>query len=89
MQNPFHWQEVVFNLPSALNYDLGLPRVRLVRHDTKRAAEIISFFDDGRVHVPAGGLTHAALHRVCTGLQYLANQIALRKHRFPSSRPGA
>jgi hypothetical protein len=27
MKNPFHWQEVVLNLPSALNYDPGLPRV--------------------------------------------------------------
>jgi hypothetical protein len=85
MKNPFHWQEVVFNLPSALNYDPGLPRVRLVRHNTKRSAEIISFFDDGRVHGPAGRLTHTALHKACTGLQYLGNQIALRKNRFHSS----
>jgi hypothetical protein len=85
MQNPFLWQEVVLNLPSAPNYDPGLPRVRLVRHDTKRAADF--FFDDGRVHGPAGGLNHAALHRACTGLQHLGNKIALRKHRIPSSRP--
>jgi hypothetical protein len=62
MQNPFHWQEVVLNLPSALNYDPGLPRVRLVRFDTKRTVEFYFIFDDGRVHGPAGGLTHAALH---------------------------
>jgi hypothetical protein len=60
-----------------------------VRHDTKRAAENISFFDDRRVHGPAGGLTHTALHKACTGLQYLGNQIALQNHRFLSSRSSA
>jgi hypothetical protein len=38
MQNHVHWQEVILNVPSALNYDPGLPCVRLVRHDNKRAA---------------------------------------------------
>ena len=66
VQNPFDWHEVVLNLPSAIKYHPGLPLVRLVRKDNKRAAEIIYFFDDGRVHGPACGFFHAAIHRDCT-----------------------
>ena len=83
--NLFHWHDVVLNLPSSINYDPGLPRVLLVQKDNKRAF----FFDDGRVHGPAGGLVHAALHRSFTGLQYLGNQIDLRNYLLTSSRPSA
>ena len=66
VQNPFHWHDVGLNLPSVINCDPGLPRVLLVRKDNKIPAEIIYFFDDGRVHGPAGVLVHAELHRACT-----------------------
>ena len=51
VQNSFHWNEVFLNIPSAINYDPGLPRVRLVRQDSKRAAEIIPFFTTERYMV--------------------------------------
>ena len=71
VQYPFHWHEVVLNLPSAINYDPGLTRVKIVPEDNKGAEESIYFFDDGRAHGPAGGLFNTALHTVWTGLRYL------------------
>ena len=85
VQNPFHWYEVVFKLPSAINYDQDLPCVQLVQKDNKILAEINLFFGNGRVHSPAGGLVHAAFRRSFTVLQYLGNLFALRKYRLPSS----
>ena len=64
VQYPFHWHEVVLNLPSAINYDPGLTRVKIVPEDNKGAEESIYFFDDGRAHGPAGGLFNTALHTV-------------------------
>ena len=89
MQSPFHWNEVALSLPREINHNPVLARVRLVRTDNKRAAEIIYLFDEKRVHGPAGGLFRARLQRASTGIQYLGNQIALRKYRVPSSRPSA
>ena len=89
MQNNFNRRKVVLGLPSWINYDPGLTHVWLIQRDNNKASGIVSFFDVGRVHGPAGGLVNATLRRACTGLQYLGIQISLRKYQLPSSRPSS
>ena len=48
LANPFHWDRVVFNLPGSKGYRADLPWVMKIRWDSKLAAEVFVYVDDGR-----------------------------------------
>ena len=87
--NAFGWDRVVLNLPGDPAYDPGRPRVMKQRSDEMLAADIVTFYDDGRVFGPTELLTHQALRQATARLQHWGNQDAARKRRPLSQRPGA
>ena len=87
--NAFSWAEVVLNLPGDPLYDPGRPRVMKRRIDGLLAADVVSFYDDGRVFGPTELLAKQALRQATSRLQFLGNQDAARKRRPLSQRPGA
>ena len=47
--NAFGWERVALNLPGDPLYNPGRPRVMKLRSDGLLAADIVTFYDDGRV----------------------------------------
>ena len=80
--NPFHWNEVIFNLPGSPSYKPHLPRVYKWNKETNSIACDCKFFcDDFRLIGPTLQLTQAATHRLETTMSYLGIQDATRKRR--------
>jgi hypothetical protein len=52
LDNPFHWEKVVFNLPGSKGYQADLPWVMKIRSDGELAAEVFVYVDDGRAIGP-------------------------------------
>ena len=49
VENPFHWAEVVLDLPPDIKYDRSLPRVMKLRNDGELARNEATYVDD--IHV--------------------------------------
>jgi hypothetical protein len=58
--NPFHWERVVMNLPGSTGYQAGLPWVMKVRWDSRLAAKVFVYVDDGQPTGPTEFLTWQA-----------------------------
>lgn len=87
--NPFGWASIELNLPGSLTYDPGKTSFAKYRSNSEPSAELVVYFDDGRVMVSNELVTCQALRQVTAGLQYLGNQDAARKRCKPSQNPGA
>ena len=49
LNNPFHWDKVVWNLPGSTGYQADLPWVMKIRQDGHLLEEIFVYVDDGWV----------------------------------------
>ena len=87
--NAFGWTRIELNLPGDPSYDPGRPRVMKQRSDGLLAADVVTFYDDGRVFGPTELIARQALRQATAHLQRLGNQDAARKRRPLSQRPGA
>ena len=56
VENAFGWACVALNLPGDALYDPGRPRVMKQRFDGLLAADVVTFYDDGRVFGPTESL---------------------------------
>ena len=88
-EGAFGWTRVVLNLPGMDNYDPGRPRVMKQLDSGDLAADVIVYFDDGRVFGSTEALTQKAMRQITANLQHLGNQDAARKRREISQRTGA
>ena len=84
----FVWVRTKLNLPGMDDYDPFRPSVMKLRPDNRLAADIIAFYDDGRVFGPDAALARQALRQIVSRMQYYGNQDAARKRRDVSLRPG-
>jgi hypothetical protein len=85
----FQWKHVELNLPGSVHYNPVLSCIRKVWDDGLAAADMVAFFDDGRVFGPTRSLVSSALCQVTSRIQARGNQDAARKRREISLRPGA
>ena len=88
-KNAFAWEAVALNLPGSLEYNPALPRVRKITLNGDLAADLVTFYDDGRVFGPDEVTACRAIRQMTAKLQWLGNQDAARKRRAVSQRPGA
>ena len=86
--NPFHWEEVVFNLPGSAGYNASLPWVMKIRWDGDLAAEVFVYVDDGRGVGPTKYLAWRAVRAYAAGCTRRGVQDASRKRTLPSQAPG-
>jgi hypothetical protein len=70
------------------DYDPSRPSVMKLRPGNRLAADIIAFYDDGRVFGPDAALARQALRQIVSRMQYYGNQDAARKRRDVGLRPG-
>jgi hypothetical protein len=75
--NPFQWDSVQLNSPGNPIYDPSIPHVPLIHTSGAVASGVITFFDDGRVYAVDKLLTHDALRRMCSLLQYYSIKMPL------------
>jgi hypothetical protein len=87
--NPYHWAEVVCNMPGTKDYDPGKPWVFKVRFDGELACEVYIFIDDCRICAPTARLAWEAGSRLAKLITKYGLQVALRKFRPPSQKPSA
>ena len=52
-ENLFRWNKVILNLPGMDKYDPSKPWVYEVRQDSKMAADLFFYIDDGRPTTPS------------------------------------
>ena len=103
IDNPFHWERVVLNLPCSLTYDPSLPRVLKLRNDNELATDQKTYVDD--IHVVGRSLgkycrrtkeknsqvlnrTQQACKRLRSLMNNAGSQAADRKYRDISFTPG-
>ena len=90
LDNPLRWDEVLMNLPGAVNYDPSKPWV--YRWDSQNQC-IASFFgtyiDDIRTVGGSEKIARDVTRRTAALINYLGQQDAPRKRRPPSQEPGA
>jgi hypothetical protein len=84
----FSWHRTKLNLPGMDDYDPSRPCVMKLRLDGRLAADIIAFYDDGRVFGPDAALARQALRQIVSRMQWYGNQDAARKRRDVDLRPG-
>jgi hypothetical protein len=87
-KNPFHWKEVVLNLPGSEDYDPSLPWIYKLRSDGRMAVELFIYIDDVRIIAPDAELAWLASSRMARLCSWLGLQDAARKRREPSQEPG-
>ena len=89
--NPFQWEKVWLNLPTALNYDPSFPRVILLKRDGDMATRRVTFVDDihGSTRAKTRDQVQAPIHHLASKMNYYANQEATRKRRHATLTPGA
>ena len=80
--NAFAWSIVGLNLPGNPLKDPGRPRVMKLRNDGLLAADVVNFYDDGRVFGPTELLARQAL--VSTSLRMLGDRIAMLANGKPN-----
>lgn len=87
--NPFHWKEVVYNLPGGTEgYDSSLPWIMKVRPDGNLASELYAYVDDGRATGHSLQACWAAVRRFASVCKRMGIHDAARKRTFPSLTPG-
>jgi len=88
--NPFHFYQVLLNLPGDPNYNPCRSRVTKFNSRTGMAAgDMSTHVDDSRIVGPTFLTCWSVGHRVGTQLCYLGIQDALRKRSPPSQQAGA
>jgi hypothetical protein len=88
LDNPFHWDRVVFNLPGSKGYRADLPWVMKIRWDGELAAEVFVHVDDGHATGPTEFLSWQVGQAYGAGCTRRGVQDALRKRTPPSPTPG-
>ena len=88
LDNPFHWDRVVFNLPGSKGYRADLPWFVKIRWDGELAAEVFVYVDDGRLTGPTEFLSWQAGQAYGARCTRRGVQDALRKQTPPSLTPG-
>ena len=88
LDNPFHRDRVVFNLPGSKGYWADLPWVMKIRWDGELAAEVFEYADDGRSIGPTEFLAWQAGQAYGAGCSRRGVQDASRKQTSPSMTPG-
>ena len=86
--NPFHWEEIILNLPGSWNYDPTLPWVFKVRYDGHLGCKIYIYVDDGKVTGWCKVACWEAVSCFSKVLSKLGIQDACRKRTEPSVMPG-
>ncbi len=85
--NVFHWNKVI--LPGSLEYDPTQPKVWKYNPVTQGlAATVVAYVDDLRTLGLSQSECWRVMHRVATILTALGIQVAGRKARAPTTRPG-
>jgi hypothetical protein len=87
LDNPFHWDNVVFDLPGSKGYRADLPWVMKIRWDGELAAEVFVYVDDGRTTGPTEFLVWQAGRAYGAGCTRRGVHDASRKRTSPSSTP--
>jgi hypothetical protein len=87
-KNPFHWGMITYNLPGDPEYDPSKPRLSRLRTNFLMASLILCYVDDMRAAAAGEDLCWEVMHTVSSKVTYLGIQIATRKTRPPSPRPG-
>jgi len=88
-KNPFHWDQVVCNLPSDWNYEPSHPYVYKGRPDGHIAGDLFTYIDDQRITAPSEWGCWLALQKNSTLLTFQGIQTASRKRRPVRTRVGA
>ena len=86
--NPFHWEEVILNLPGSWHYDPTMPWVYKLRWDKNLACEIYIYVDDGKTTGWSRLACWQASRRFASVCSHLGIQDAARKRTEPSRTPG-
>ena len=86
--NVFGWKKVLLNFPGSNTYDPSMPWVYKVGWDSKIAADLYFYIDDGRPTTDTAKDSWRATQRVCQLLGYLGIQDDCRKRTSPSQEPG-
>jgi len=86
--NPFHWEEIILNLPGSWNYDPTLPWVFKVRYDGHLGCEIYIYVDNGKVTGWCKVACWEAVSCFSKVLSKLGIQDVCRKRTEPSVTPG-
>ena len=87
-ENPFHWEEVILNLPGSWAYDPTLPWVFKVRYDGHLSCEVYIYVDDGKVTGWRKVACWKAAAELTKVMAKLGLQDAARKRTEPSTTPG-
>jgi hypothetical protein len=88
-QNVFRWERVRLNLPGALGYDPTMSWMSKVREDGRVTAYLFIYMDDLRPTAPSGEECWQAGRKMGSTCNYLGIQIASRKRRGCSRKPGS
>jgi hypothetical protein len=86
--NPFHWHNIVLNLPGSPHYNPSKPRLLRLRQDGRISSSLSCYVDDLRAAAAGEDLCWEVMHVVSSKAAYLDIQVATRKTRPPSRRPG-
>ena len=86
--NPFHWDQVVFNLPGSKGYWADLLWIMKIRWDGKLAAEVFVYVNDGGPTGPTEFLAWQAGRAYGAGCTRRGVQDASQKRTSPSQTPG-
>jgi hypothetical protein len=86
--NPFHWEEIILNLPGSWSYDPTLPWVFKVRYDGHLSCEVYVYVDDGKVTGWCKVACWKAAAELAKIMAKLGIQDAARKRTEPSVTPG-
>ena len=88
--SPLFWDKVQLNLPGDEHYDPKKPWVYRINSETNEMASFFgTYIDDIRTGGSNEKACHATTRRVASWINYLGQQDAPRKRRFPSQTPGA
>lgn len=88
--NPLRWDVIVLNLPGSKSYDPSKPRVyKWDRIAGSLAGELVIFVDDVRATGKTVELAWRIARQVCSRVQFLGVQDAMRKRKTPTRTPGA
>jgi hypothetical protein len=88
LNNPFHWDKVVWNLSGSTGYRADLPWVMKIRQDGHLAAEIFVYVDGGQKMGHSQNLKWRGRRAYGSGCTRLGAQDASRKRTFPTLTPG-
>ena len=88
LDNPFHWDRVVFKMPGSKGYRADLPWVMKICWDRELAAEVFVYVDDGRPTGPTEFLLWQVGQAYGARCTRRGVQDASRKRTSPSLTPG-